>query len=123
MAWTVAVVNNGRVVRECLCRALEREGFRVRPFASAVDALELVDDPVDIALLDYTNPPLGGIALFRRLRQQHRMPVMFVSAWADEVCEMLAAERMPAEGYMNLPVSMERVVDQVTAILAHDAIP
>jgi DNA-binding response OmpR family regulator len=34
----------------------------------------------DLALLDKTNPPLGGVELFKRLRARHRMPIIFLSA-------------------------------------------
>lgn len=114
----IAVVNNEPAIREHLCRELELAGYEVRSFASASDALELIGQPVDLALLDGSNPPLGGAELFRRLRGQTNMPVIFVSAWVDEISETLRAEGMPAEGYVDLPFSRNDLLKQVKVALS-----
>lgn len=115
---TIAVVNDERNIRQSLRWEFERQGYQVRLFASTADALDLIDNPADLALLDYMNPPLGGIELFRRLRRRHRMPVIFLSAWATEVSEMLAAEGLSAEGYVDQPYTVRGLLSEVRAALA-----
>lgn len=86
------------------------------------EALEgLLEWPADIALLDKTNPPLGGIELFLRLRRHTSMPVIFLSAWADDVCEELAQRGIEADDYIDVPFSQRLVHNRVAAVLARRA--
>jgi len=78
---TIAIVNNERNIRTWLRLAFSAEGFKVLEYADTATALELLEDPADLALIDKTNPPLGGVELFKRLRARHRMPVIFLSVW------------------------------------------
>ena len=114
---SVAIVNNERIIATSLRMALEAEGFLVRTYADTASALGLIDDPADIALLDKTNPPLGGIELFRRLRSAHSMPVIFLSAWAEELQDELEGTEFRAEEYISLPFSQRMVIARVSELL------
>lgn len=114
---TIAIVNNEHGITTSLATYLEREGLRVRRYFNTRDALELVDNPADLALLDKTNPPLGGLELYRRIRARHDMPVVFLSAWADEVEQELRGTGSEAQSYIQQPVSHRHVLDVVRKVL------
>jgi len=114
---TIAIVNNERNIVTSLRMAFEAEGFRVRGYADTASALQLIDDPADLALIDKTNPPLGGIELFKRLRARHRMPVIFLSAWAEELEEEHKGTDLQAEGYIPTPFSQRLVISCVRDLL------
>lgn len=114
---TLAIVNDERNIVTSLRMVFEAEGFRVRGYADTVSALQLIDDPADVALLDKANPPLGGIELFKRIRARHRMPVIFLSAWAEELEEEYKGTALQAEGYLATPFSQRLVVSCVRDIL------
>ena len=114
---TIAIVNNETSIVRSLGILLEREQFCVRSYSNTHDALELIDCPADLALLDKTNPPLGGMELYRRLRARHAMPVIFLSAWADEIEEQLRGTGQEANAYIQLPFSQRHVIDVIKAAL------
>ncbi|MBS0251531.1 response regulator [Hyphomicrobium sp. B1] len=114
---TLAIVNDERNIVTSLRMAFEAEGFRVRGYADTASALQLINDPADLALLDKTNPPLGGIELFKRIRARHRMPVIFLSAWAEELEEEFKGTALQAEGYLATPFSQRSVISCVRDIL------
>lgn len=114
---TVAIVNNERNILISLRMALEAEGFRVRCYADTASALALLDDPADLAFIDKTNPPLGGIELFRRLRARHAMPVLFLSAWSEELEEEYKGTELEAEGYIPIPFSQRSIIAQAKQLL------
>ena len=115
---TIAIVNNERNLVRSLTLNLEAAGYEVRAFHRTDVALDaLVRTPADLALIDKTNPPLGGIELLRRLRRHTTMPVLFLSAWADEVEEGLRGSGLEAEGYIQIPVSLAALIDRVRAAL------
>lgn len=114
---TIAIVNNERNIVTSLRMTLEAQEFRVRGYTDTVSALALLDDPADLALLDKTNPPLGGIELFKRLRARHRMPVIFLSAWAEELEEAYKGTELEAEGYVPTPFSQRFLVAYILEVL------
>lgn len=114
---TIAIINNERNILTSLRMAFEAEGFRVRCYSDTASALALLEDPADIALLDKTNPPLGGVELFRRLRARHAMPVIFLSGWSDELLEEYRGTDLEAEGYHSTPFSQRAVVAEVKQLL------
>ena len=114
---TIAIVNNERNIRTSFRMYFEAEGFTVVEYPDTESALELCDNPVDIALLDKTNPPLGGIELFKRIRKRHGMPIIFLSAWETEVREELEKTARRADGYIDIPCSQRDVLKHITAVL------
>lgn len=118
---TIAIVNNERNLDTSLRMTFEAEGFRVRTYQDTGTALELLDNPADIALLDKTNRPLDGIAFFKRLRTRHRMPVIFLTPWAEEVEEELRGTTWEAEAYIESPFSQRALVAKVHEVLREHA--
>ena len=115
---SIAIVNNERNLAQSMALDLREAGYEVRVYHRSDLALDaLVQHPAELALLDVTNPPLGGIELFRRLREHTDMPVMFLSAWAEEAAEELAGSGLEAEGYIQIPVSLAELRKRVRAVL------
>ncbi len=116
---SIAIVNNERNLTHMLTDHLKSAGYAVRVYHRTDEALDaLIAAPADLAFLDKTNPPLGGIELFRRLRQRTTMPVVFLSAWASEVRDELAGSGLEAEGYIDLPFTFGEVRTVVRTVLA-----
>lgn len=115
---TVAIVNDCRNLRQSFALHLQNEGFAVREYPDTQSALELCDNPADVALIDRNNPPFDGIMLYRRIRTFHGMPVIILSAWATEVQRELIKCRRPAEAVIDLPASSQEVIKTIKAVLA-----
>jgi DNA-binding response OmpR family regulator len=114
---TIAIVNNEQSLAELLAYNLEAAGYRARVYHRSDVALEaLLAEPAELALIDGTNPPLGGIELFRRLREHSAMPVIFVSAWAAEIERTLNRSGIAAEGYVQIPVSIGDLKARIDAV-------
>lgn len=114
---TIAIVNDERNILTSLRMAFDAEGYRVRCFADTASALQLLDDPADLAFIDKTNPPLGGIELFRRLRARHRMPIVFLSAWSEDLEIAHRGGDLEADGYIETPFSHRRIIQFTRDIL------
>jgi two-component system response regulator ChvI len=115
---TIAIVNNDRNILRSLQMFLEAEQFEVRTYSNTADALDLLEIPADLALIDKTNPPLGGLELFRRIRTRHSMPVIFLSAWAEEIAEELCGTELEADDYITTPFSQRHVIERIGKVLA-----
>ncbi len=64
---------------------LKREGFAVTAASGQMEALRLLEGRrFHLALLDVTLPDGSGFALCAAIKAQYHMPVMFLTALADE---------------------------------------
>ena len=82
----VAVVDDDESVRESLPDLLQVFGFAVETFASAEEFLasDRISD-IRCLILDIAMPGMSGPDLQRELgRQQRRIPIVFITAHADE---------------------------------------
>jgi len=82
----VAVVDDDESVRESLPDLLRELGFVVHAFSSAEGFLasEFLDD-TDCLILDVAMPGMSGPALQQELlRRRRRIPIVFITAHADE---------------------------------------
>jgi DNA-binding response OmpR family regulator len=114
---TIAIVNDETSIRQQLRREFEQEGYTVIEYVKSSDALQLCEHPVDLAIIDGHNPPLGGVELFKRIREHNAMRVIFLSAGASEIKEELRAQDMDAFGYFDLPCSFREIVFKVSVVL------
>jgi DNA-binding response OmpR family regulator len=86
----------------------------VRAFAHAPEALDALEqDAADLVITDGTNSPIDGIEFVRRLRTFSDTPVIFVSAWADEIEQKLRGTELEARDYIQVPFARANFVARV----------
>jgi DNA-binding response OmpR family regulator len=96
---------------------LEREGYQV---ASATDgeaglAMARADHP-DLVILDLMLPGLDGLEVCRLLRRDQTMPILMLTAKAEEVDKVVGLE-IGADDYVTKPFSMRELLARVRALL------
>ena len=89
---TILLVEDEDGLRRVAQRALERVGYQVLTADDGLEALELYRRraaDVDLVITDVVMPRLGGIALYRTLRQEGHSPrFLFTSGYAaDEITQ------------------------------------
>jgi len=105
-------------VRRSTQRLLSSSSLRAEAFASAEEFLQsgLVDETACL-LLDVSMPGMNGLELQRRLAETDRLiPIIFLSARASEEEERRAL-RSGAADFLRKPVSKERLLQAILAVL------
>ncbi len=96
---------------------LESEGHSVvqafdGPSALAAVARELPH----LILLDWMLPGMDGLAVCRRVRQEHLMPIIMLTARGEEIDRVLGLE-VGADDYVVKPFSIRELMARVRAML------
>ncbi len=103
---------------------LRKEGFDFETFTRGKEVIEsLRNNPPDLVLLDVMLPDENGLDICRRLRADERLkrlPVIFVTARAEEVDRIVGLE-LGADDYVVKPFSPRELVARVKAILRRQA--
>ncbi len=117
MKHTIAVVDDDRNILTSVSIALESEGFEVRTYKDGAEALAgMSARPPDLAILDIKMPRMDGMELLNRIRNQSRLPVIFLTSKDDEIDEVLGL-RMGADDYITKPFSQRLLIERIRAVL------
>jgi pilus assembly protein CpaE len=108
-------------MREACRRHLEARGYRVTVAANGLDALKAIETEglPDLVLTDIGMPVMDGLALIKRLREDHRTartPIVIVSEQKSQQ-DALAGYSQGADDYLAKPVDMAILVAKIETIL------
>jgi len=117
----ILIVEDDPSVSEALAYTLEQEGYAVRTAANGIAALdEFEREAPDLVILDLMLPGLDGWQLFNAFRRQGNVPVIMLTARAEET-DRVAGLEMGADDYITKPFSMREVVARVRMVLRRAA--
>ncbi|MHA6723243.1 response regulator transcription factor [Sphingomonas sp. RS2018] len=114
---TILLVEDDPPLRTLTARALQENGYAVRPAGSAPEMwLAFEQGPVDLVLLDIMLPGTSGIDLCRAIRRDSDVPIIFVSAKGSETDRVIGLE-LGADDYLAKPFGTRELVARVRAVL------
>jgi DNA-binding response OmpR family regulator len=119
MSRKIAVVEDEAELASLIEYNLSRAGFEVKIFNGAGDTLrDLEAWQPDLVVLDVMLPGQDGFEICRRLRQTKlsRIPVVFLTARAEEVDRVLGLE-IGGDDYITKPFSPRELVARIKAHL------
>jgi DNA-binding response OmpR family regulator len=119
----ILVVDDEPMVREVVARYLERDGLRVHEAADGDQAAAwLASNRPALVVLDIMLPGVDGLALLRRLRADGDVPVILLTARAEEVDRVVGLE-LGADDYVVKPFSPRELAVRVRNLLRRTARP
>ncbi len=117
----ILVVDDARDIREPLVRFLQKAGLRAVMAADCVDARKILKASViDLVVLDIMMPGEDGLSLCRDLRATTSIPVILLTALADETDRVVGLE-LGADDYVTKPFSPRELVARIKAVLRRSA--
>ena len=117
----ISVVDDDQSVRESLPDLLTEFGFAVETFASAEEFLASgFIGKTDCLILDVTMPGMSGPELQRELQLRgHALPIVFITAHADESIRPLMIEQGAVECLFK-PFSESALQDALNTALGRE---
>jgi two-component system alkaline phosphatase synthesis response regulator PhoP len=114
---TILIVDDEPRIAEIAGDYLRPAGFAVRPADTGAVALtSVVADPPALVVLDLKLPDMDGIAVARELRRQSNVPIVMLTARAEESDRLLGLDA-GADDYVVKPFSPRELVARVRAVL------
>jgi DNA-binding response OmpR family regulator len=119
----ILVVDDEPMVREVLVGYLKRDGYAVDEASNGQEALDLASSTKpDLIVLDVMLPELDGFAVLTSLRKSSSVPVILLTARADEPDRIVGLE-LGADDYVVKPFSPREVVARVRSVLRRTLAP
>ena len=114
----VMIVDDEERIRKVVRDFLEKESFQVLEASDGERALDLFYDNPDVALilLDVMMPNMDGWQVCREIRESSQVPIIMLTARADERDELKGFE-IGVDEYIAKPFSPKVLMARVNAIL------
>jgi DNA-binding response OmpR family regulator len=119
----VLLIEDDADIAEAIGYQMEKAGLSVRVARTGEEGLEAVRKGVDLVLLDLNLPGMDGLEVCRMIRRQQttaHLPIIIVSARADEVDRVLGLE-MGADDYVVKPFSLKELAARAKVALRRNA--
>jgi DNA-binding response OmpR family regulator len=113
----ILLVDDEQPVQKLLSFPLEKEGYEVVPALDGQEALRRFENErFDLVVLDIMLPKMDGLEVCRRLRAKSAVPIIMLTAKAEEIDKVLGLE-IGADDYITKPFSMREFRSRVRAAL------
>jgi len=113
----ILIIEDEPAIADTIQYALETEGFETRTLSVGLPALGVMaEDRFDLIILDIGLPDINGMELCKTIRENHSLPIIFLTARSDEVDRVVGLE-IGADDYVIKPFSPRELSARVKAIL------
>lgn len=80
----IMVVDDHDDIREVIHVLLTNEGYQIIEAKNGKEALELLDDSIDLIILDVMMPEMNGYQVCLLMREKTNAPILFLTAKGQE---------------------------------------
>jgi len=116
----LVIIDDHYDILEILKYNMVQEGYEVKMFFNAVDALKYINaDNTDLLVTDWMLPEMDGLELCRNLKMSpatRDIPLVMLTGKNDEIDAVTALE-VGAEDYVTKPIRMRELMSRVKKIL------
>jgi DNA-binding response OmpR family regulator len=113
----ILLVDDERAIQTLLSYPLQKDGYEVTCASDGREALARFEDGAyDLVVLDVMMPRLDGLEVCRRLRAKSTVPIIMLTARAEEVDKVVGLE-LGADDYITKPFSLREFRSRVKAAL------
>jgi len=114
---TILIVEDEQKIARMVQSYLARDGYRVEvAFDGEQGWVQFDNLEPDLVVLDLMLPRLSGLELARRIRQASNVPIIMLTARAEEA-DRVAGLEMGADDYVVKPFSLRELAARVRAVL------
>lgn len=115
----ILIVEDDRTIASGLQYSLEQEQFTTTLCQNVADATRLIKQQlqtIDLCLFDLSLPDGSGYDLCRLVKQKQDTPVIFLTAFDDEVNVVMGLD-MGADDYITKPFRIRELVSRIHSVL------
>ncbi len=119
----ILVVDDEMRMRKLVRDFLTKAGYQVIEAADGEEAVDIFfeNKNIDLILLDVMMPKMDGWQVCREIRQYSKVPIIMLTARADEKDELLGFD-LGVDEYISKPFSPKILVARVEAVLRRSGV-
>ena len=119
MKKTILVVDDEKNIRDLLKFNFENEGYDVVVAKDGKEALEKVEEDIDLVVLDLMLPEIDGLNVCKKIRNDENLgnlPIIMLTAKSEDIDRIIGLE-LGADDYVTKPFNTRELIARVKALL------
>ena len=112
----IMIVDDHEEIREVIHVLLTSEGYQIIEAKNGKEALELLNDEIDLIILDVMMPEMNGYQVCLLMREKTNAPILFLTAKGQESDKTLGFSS-GGDDYLTKPFSYNELNARVKALL------
>ncbi len=113
----IMVVDDHPEIRDSLAKYLSQHEYRTSKAGDAAEARKIIaSSAIDLVVLDIMMPGEDGLSLCRDLRQSSEIPIILLTAVADDTDRVIGLE-MGADDYVTKPFNPRELLARIKTVL------
>lgn len=117
--YKILIVEDEYHIRNIIHEYFAMKNIEVVEACNGYEALELMNDNVDLILLDIMMPGIDGYEVCKQLRMKSSKPIIFISALQEEQNQLMAYD-LGADDYITKPFKPSLLYAKCLAIIKRD---
>lgn len=109
------IIEDDEAIKDGLKYCLEHEGYNVDVASNGETALKKLDN-INLILLDVNLPDYNGFELFKKIKETHDIPIIFLTANDYETSIVMALD-MGADDYITKPFRTKELIARIKKVL------
>ncbi len=111
----ILVVDDEIGIREVIKEYCLNEGYEVIEASNGLEAIDVMNNSVDVIVLDIMMPKMDGYTALKEIRKNYKTPVIMLSARTDEF-DKLQSFDMGVDDYVTKPFSPKELIARIKAV-------
>lgn len=117
MERTILIVDDDKEIAEAIAFYLRSEGYKPAIAADGIEALNLMrGNDISLIIMDVMMPGLDGIQTTMRIREEHNIPIIMLSAKSEDY-DKITGLNVGADDYMTKPFNPLELIARVRSQL------
>lgn len=117
MERTILIVDDDKEIAEAIAFYLRSEGYKPVIALDGVEAINLMrSDNISLIIMDVMMPGLDGIQTTMRIREEHNIPIIMLSAKSEDY-DKITGLNVGADDYMTKPFNPLELIARVRSQL------
>jgi len=112
----ILIVEDELSIREGVRILLGGEGYIVKEAASGEEALDMMNDTIDLVILDVMLPGISGLKVCEEIRKDSNVPILFLTAKSQESDKTIGLTA-GGDDYLAKPFSYSELNARVKSLL------
>lgn len=119
---TILVVDDEERIRKVLFDFFVKNNFNVKTAKNGEEAIDIFYcEKIDLVILDIMMPVMDGYATLKELRRVSNVPVVMLTAKAEEY-DVLKGYELCADEYVSKPFNLKILLARITALLRRSSV-
>ncbi len=114
--YTINLVEDETHLSNILKKYLENEGWQVNVYSSGEEALEHLNEPCHLWILDIMLPGIDGYEILKKIKNASDTPVIFISA-RDQDLDRIVGLELGGDDYLSKPFLPRELVIRTRKLL------